>query len=135
MSIEWLLVKTQNAEFHKPTWQGAPRTKQSPDNSCSSPPNRPTEDALNHEGQRQPENKLATPHQAEELERGLLRRKCRHEGAMSLSEVDFKKSADPKSGVVRFECPNCGRFLQYDHLTGTIRPRRGIRGFLLGRFS
>jgi len=135
MSIEWLLVKSQNAEFHKPTLQGARRKKQSPDKSCNLPPDGRMEEASGHKGRHQPENELATPHQAEEIEQGLLRCKCRYEGAMPLSEADFRMSADPKSGVVRFECPNCGRFLQYDHLTGTIRPRRGIWGFLLGRFS
>jgi len=135
MSIEWLLVKTQNAEFHNPTWEGTRGRKQSPDNSCNLPPNERMEDALGHEGQHQPENELATEHGTEELVQGLLHCKCRHEGAMPLSEADFRMSADPKSDVVRFECPNCGRFLQYDRLTGTIRPRRGIWGFLLGRFS
>jgi hypothetical protein len=64
-----------------------------------------------------------------------LRCECGYEGSLSHGQADSRLSGKEKDGLVRFECPNCGRHQQYNPLTGMIRTRKGILGFLLGRFS
>jgi len=128
-------VKTQNIEFQKRTSQRTRRKMEPSDKSCDLPPQGRIEKALGHEGRRQPENECSAAHAADELREVYFRCKCRFEGTLSLRGTDFKMSAEQKSGVVRFVCPNCGRSQQYDRLTGTIKTKKGIWGILLERFS
>jgi hypothetical protein len=137
MSIEWLLAKTQNPEFQtRERGSQRPRRKTDPSNRSSDlPPEESVEEALGHEGGCQPANEQAAAHEADRLREAHLRCECGYEGTLSSRRADFKMSADQKSGVVRFECPKCGRHQQYDPLTGMVKTRKGIWGFLLGRFS
>ncbi len=135
MSIEWLLVKTQNAEFQKRASQGTRRKPESSDKPCDWPPKERTEESCGHKGRRQPANERLAAEGVNGFNEVYLRCECGREGTLSPCGADFRILAEEKDGAVRFECPNCGRYLRYDPLTGTIRTRKGILGFLLGRFS
>ena len=135
MSIEWLLAKTQNAEVQQGASQGTHRTVESSDKSCELPLEEAVEKACSHEGRPQPAKRRPAGPEADTLRQVHLRCECGYEGTFFPRGADFKIFAEEKNGVVRFECPNCARHLQYDRLTGMIRTRKGILGFLLGRFS
>jgi len=135
MSIEWLLVKTQNAEVQKRASERTCRKVESSDKSCELPPEESIEETDSHEGRHRPAGERPAGHEADRLKEVHLLCECGYEGTLSPRGTDFKMSAEEKNGVVRFECPNCGRHQQYDPRTGMIKTRKGILGFLLGRFS
>jgi hypothetical protein len=135
MSIEWLLVKTQNAEVQQGASQRTRRTVESSDKSCELPLEEAVEKARSHEGRHQPAKQRPAGPETDTLRQVHLRCECGYEGTLFPRGADFKILAEEENGVVRFECPNCARHLQYDRLTGIIRTRKGIWGFLLGRFS
>lgn len=60
---------------------------------------------------------------------------CGYEGTVTYGGMDFKLFGKDRKGFLYFECPECKRHLQYDPITGKIRSRKGILGFLFGRFS
>lgn len=57
---------------------------------------------------------------------------CKTKG-LFFKEFQFK--GKNKDGFLYFECPNCKRDMQYDSLNGTLKSRRGILGYLFGKFS
>ena len=60
---------------------------------------------------------------------------CGCEGTVTCGKLDFKLLGKDKKGFIYFECPACKEHLQYDPLTGSTKTRKGILGFLFGRFS
>jgi len=64
-----------------------------------------------------------------------FRCRCGYEVRLSRGEMEAQLSAKGNSEVVRFECANCGRHLQYDCLSGTVRVKKGLMGAFLDRFS
>lgn len=60
---------------------------------------------------------------------------CGRKGIVTCGKMDFKLLGKDKKGFIYFECPACNKHLQYDSLTGNTRIRKGILGFLFGRFS
>jgi hypothetical protein len=49
--------------------------------------------------------------------------------------MDFKLCKKDRRGFLYFGCPECDRHLQCDPITGKIKIRKGILGFLFGRYS
>lgn len=64
-----------------------------------------------------------------------FRCRCGYEGKLSRGETETQLSAKGNSEVVCFECANCGRHLQYDCLSGTVRIKKGIMRAFLDMFS
>lgn len=60
---------------------------------------------------------------------------CGYKGTETFGKMDFKLLGKDRKGFLYFGCPECERHLQYDPITGKIRSRKGILGFLFGRFS
>ena len=64
-----------------------------------------------------------------------LRCPCKHEGTVTYGRMDYKLLGKDVKGFLYFECPKCRQHLQYDPMSGKTRTRKGILGFLFGRFS
>lgn len=60
---------------------------------------------------------------------------CGWEGTCTYGKLDAELLGKDRKGFIYFECPKCKRHLQYDPVTGKIRTKKGILGFLLGRFG
>ena len=60
---------------------------------------------------------------------------CGCGGTVTFGKLDFKVLGKDGKGYIYFECPVCKERLQYDPLTGNTKTRKGILGFLFGRFS
>ena len=60
---------------------------------------------------------------------------CGYEGTVTYGQMDFELLGKDKKGFLYFGCPECKHHLQYDPITGKIKTRKGILGFLFGRFS
>jgi hypothetical protein len=60
---------------------------------------------------------------------------CGTEGENTCGSICFKILGKDQKGLLYFECPDCKEHLQYDPITGQIRVRKGILGFLFGKFS
>jgi hypothetical protein len=60
---------------------------------------------------------------------------CGYEGTVVYGQMDFELLGKDRKGFLYFKCPECKRHLQYDPVTGRIRTKKGILGFLLGRFG
>ncbi|MHC4509814.1 MAG: hypothetical protein ACYTAO_12775 [Planctomycetota bacterium] len=129
MSIEWLLTKAQGAEVHKGTSQRTRRKDESSGKVCE------TEETDSHEGRHQPADAPPAEHEADSLSPVHFRCRCGYEGNLSRGETEVQYPTKGENGVVCFECTNCGRHLQYDCLTGTIKVRKGVLGVFLDRFS
>ena len=65
----------------------------------------------------------------------LICPRCGREGENTFGNVCFRVLGKDRKGFLYFECPDCKEHLQYDPVTGQIRIRKGILGFLFGRFS
>jgi hypothetical protein len=60
---------------------------------------------------------------------------CGTEGENTCGNISFRILGKDREGFMYFECPNCKEHLQYDLMTGRIKIRKGLLGFLFGRFS
>jgi hypothetical protein len=60
---------------------------------------------------------------------------CGTEGENTCGSISFRILGKDRKGFLYFECPGCKEHLQYDPMTGKIRFRKGILGFLFGKFS
>lgn len=60
---------------------------------------------------------------------------CGWEGTCTYGKLDAELLGKDRKGFIYFECPRCKRHLQYDPVTGKIKTRKGIFGFLFGRFG
>lgn len=60
---------------------------------------------------------------------------CGWQGTVSYGKMDAKLLGKDRKGFIYFECARCKRHLQYDPVTGKIKTRKGILGFLLRRFG
>ncbi len=60
---------------------------------------------------------------------------CGWQGTVSYGKMDAKLLGKDRKGFIYFECARCKRHLQYDLVTGKVKTRKGILGFLLGRFG
>lgn len=60
---------------------------------------------------------------------------CGYKGTVTFGKTDFKLLGKDRKGFIYFECPKCKQHLQYDPVTGKVKTRKGILGFLFGSFS
>lgn len=60
---------------------------------------------------------------------------CETEGENTYGNMEFKLLGKDKEGFIYLECPNCKEHLQYDSMTGSIKTRKGLLGFLFGRYG
>ena len=60
---------------------------------------------------------------------------CGTEGENTCGSISFRILEKDRKGFLYFECPDCKEHLQYDPTSGQIKIRKGILGFLFGRFS
>jgi predicted RNA-binding Zn-ribbon protein involved in translation (DUF1610 family) len=65
----------------------------------------------------------------------LICPRCGTEGENTHGRIQFKILGKDEQGYIYFECPNCKEHLQYDPVSGCIKTRKGLLGFLFGRFS
>jgi hypothetical protein len=68
----------------------------------------------------------------------VIKLKCPHcgtEGENTCGSIIFRILGKDREGFLYFECPDCKEHLQYNPVTGEIRTRKGLLGFLFGRFS
>ena len=65
----------------------------------------------------------------------LICPRCGREGENTYGNIEFRILGKDKSGSLYFECPQCKEHLQYDPMSGQIKTRKGLLGFLFGRFS
>jgi ribosomal protein L25 (general stress protein Ctc) len=61
--------------------------------------------------------------------------RCGTEGENTCNSICFRILGKDRKGYLYFECPDCKEHLQYDPVTGNIRTRKGLLGFLFGRLS
>jgi hypothetical protein len=64
-----------------------------------------------------------------------LRCPCGYEGTVTYGQMDFELLGKDRKGFLYFSCPECKCHLQYDPVTGKIKTKKGILGFLFGRFG
>jgi len=64
-----------------------------------------------------------------------LKCSCGCEGTVTCGKIDFKLLGKDRKGFIYFECTVCKEHLQYNPLTGNTKTRKGVLGFLFGRFS
>ena len=60
--------------------------------------------------------------------------RCKTEGENTCGRIQFGILGKDKEGHLYFECPQCKEHLQYDPMSGRIRIRKGLLGFLFGKF-
>jgi len=125
MSIEWLLTKTQRT----------PGQAASPGQACDSQRTESAKVTDSCPGLRQLADVPADENEVEGLLSIHFRCRCGYEGRLSRGETEAQLSAKVGSEVVYFECTKCGRHLQYDCLSGTVRVKKGLMGAFLDRFS
>jgi len=65
----------------------------------------------------------------------LLCPRCGTGGEVTYGSISFRILGKDQKGFLYFECPDCKEHLQYDPMTGRIRIRKGLLGFLFGKFS
>jgi hypothetical protein len=136
MSIEWLLTKAPDTETQKKALERTQEEGELSDKVHDSKPKEPNRTAENGQPEGQPKDIHAssaeTQGRASEID---LRCDCGYEGTVALGEMDSKLTGKDEKGTVFFDCPDCGRHLQYDYSTGKIKAKKGVLGALLGRFS
>ena len=59
---------------------------------------------------------------------------CGTRGENTHGNIDFQILGKDQDGFLYFECPKCRKHLQYDPMTGNIKTRKGLLGFLFGIF-
>jgi hypothetical protein len=65
----------------------------------------------------------------------LICPRCKREGENTFGNICFRVLGKDRNGFAYFECPDCMEHLQYDPVTGQIRIRKGLLGFLFRKFS
>ena len=125
MSIEWLLTKTQKTQNQGRASESACQAVELPEETCSDQPEGSNAQRNGPQEQEHPSD-YSADHQHS---KPCLRCGCGYD-----NQVPLPLSGKEKCGIVRFECAGCGGTLQYNHLTRMIRTRKGILGFLFGRF-
>ena len=65
----------------------------------------------------------------------LICTRCGREGENIYGNIEFRILGKDRNGLLYFECPQCKEHLQYDPMGGQIKTRKGLLGFLFGRFS
>lgn len=135
MSIEWLLTKAQRGDVHKGTSQRTPGNVASSGRASDSQPTESAEVTDSRHGLHQPAEAPPAENEVDGLSPIHFRCRCGYEGRLSRGETEAQLSAKGNSDVVCFECANCGRHLQYDCLTGTVRVKKGLLGVFFDRFS
>ena len=61
--------------------------------------------------------------------------RCGTKGENTYGNIRFRILGKDRKGSLYFECPECKEHLQYDLMSGEIRIRKGIIGFLFGKFG
>ncbi len=65
----------------------------------------------------------------------LICPRCKREGENTFGNICFRILGKDRNGFLYFECPDCKEHLQYDPMSGKIRTRKGLLGFLFRKFS
>lgn len=60
---------------------------------------------------------------------------CGWQGIVTHGQMQAELLGKDRRGFIHFQCPKCKEDLQYDPISGKIKTRKGILGFLFGRFS
>ena len=60
---------------------------------------------------------------------------CGWRGIVTHGQMQAELIGKDRRGFIYFRCPKCKEHLQYDPTSGKIKTRKGILGFLFGRFS
>ncbi len=130
MSIEWLLTKAQNARVRKGTSQRIPGNVARSGQACDSQPTESADLADSRQDLHQP-----AENEVDGFSPIHFRCRCGYEGRFSRGQTEAQLSTKGNSQVGCFKCANCGRDLQYDRLSGTVRVKKGLLGAFLGRFG
>ena len=131
MSIEWLLTKTQKTQIHGRAAESACQAVELPEGTCSDQPEGSNEQMNSHQEQDHLVRKHPSDYSADnQHSKPYLRCGCGYD-----NQVPLLLSGKENIGIVRLKCAGCGGELQYNSLTGMTRNRKGILGFLFGRFQ
>jgi len=60
---------------------------------------------------------------------------CGWQGIVTHGQMQAELLGKDRRGFIYFQCPKCEKHLQYDPTTGKVKTRKGVLGFLFGRFS
>lgn len=60
---------------------------------------------------------------------------CGWQGIVTHGQMQAELLGKDRKGFIYFQCPQCKEHLQYDSITGKIKTRKGILGFVFRRFS
>ena len=131
MSIEWLLTKTQKTQIQGKTAESACHAVEPPEGTYSTQPARSNKRMNGHQEQDHRVREHPTDYSVDnQHSKPYLRCGCGYD-----NQVPLPLSGKEKSGIVRLRCAGCGGELLFNSLTGIIRTRKGILGFLFGRFQ
>ena len=61
--------------------------------------------------------------------------RCGTEGENTCGNISFRILGKDCKGFLYFECPQCKEHLQYNNITGHMKIRKGILGFLFRKFG
>lgn len=60
---------------------------------------------------------------------------CGWQGIVTHGQMQAELLGKDRKGFIYFQCPQCKEHLQYAPTSGKVKIRKGILGFLFGRFS
>lgn len=60
---------------------------------------------------------------------------CGWQGIVTHGQMQAELLGKDRKGFIYFQCPKCKEHLQYEPTSAKIKTRKGIIGFLFGRFS
>ena len=131
MLIEWLLTRAQKTQIQERASERTCQAVELSEETCGAQPTESNEQMNGHHEQDHLVRECSSDYNVDnQHSKTYLRCGCGYD-----NQVDSPLSGKAKSGIVRFKCASCGRELQYNQPTRITRTRKGILGFLFGRFQ